>query len=98
MALYGDGGRVYAVGDGADAVDLQLDGLAGLDPAVVLEAAAAGHRARGDHVAGVEALAGGGVGEHRAERVLRVRGGALAPQLPVDAHAAAHRRPVRDGV
>ena len=64
----------------------------------MLEAAAAGHRSGGDDVAGVELLARRGVGEHRAERVLRVGGRALAPQLAVDAHAAALGGPVGNGV
>src|SRR3954453_6305719 len=41
----------------ADAVDLELDGLPGPDPAVELQTAAAGHRAGRDDVAGVELLA-----------------------------------------
>src|SRR5665811_516750 len=57
------------VGDRADPVDLQLHRLSGAQPAVVLEAAAAGHRPGRDHVARPEPLARGGVGDHRADLV-----------------------------
>src|SRR5439155_15934453 len=78
----------------ADAVDLELDRLAGLDPAVELQATAAGHRPGRDDVAGHQLLALGGVGEHLADVVLRAGGAAFAPQLAVDAHAAGRLLPV----
>jgi hypothetical protein len=49
-AMYGDPGVAHS----ADPVDFQLHRLAGLDPAVELEAAAARHRLSRDHVARLE--------------------------------------------
>src|SRR5437870_11793866 len=72
------GGRAFdGVRNGADAVDLELDGLARLDPAVELQAAAAGHGSGRDDVAGLEALARGRVGEHVADVVRGAGGRAL---------------------
>ena len=78
----------------ADPVDLQLDRLPGADPAAELQPAAAGHRPGRDHVAGLQPLAGRGVGQHRADVVGGAGGGSLAPELTVDPDPAGRRLPV----
>ena len=66
----------------------------GSDPAVELEAAAAGHRPGRDHVAGLEPLARRGVGQHRADVVGGAGGRPLAPELAVDPDPAGRGLPV----
>ena len=87
----GHGGRADRVGERADAVDLELDGLAGLDPAVELEAAAAGHRPGRDHVAGVELLAG--ATRRRASRRACAAGRRSCPRTTARRRRARGRSP-----
>src|SRR5215467_1680617 len=91
----GGGGWADPVAEGADLVELQLHGLPRLDPAVELEATATGQGAGREGIAGLESLARGGVGQHRAKVMGGARGASLAPDLAIDPNPSRHRLPVR---
>src|SRR5689334_2002478 len=81
--------RADRVGQRPDALELELDDIARPDPAVELEAAAAGQRAPGEHVTRAERLAARGERHEVAEGERRAGGGGLAPRRAVDADGAA---------
>src|ERR1700741_229622 len=82
-----------AVSQDADAFDLELDDVVGVEEAQMLEAAAVADRARAEELSGMQCLGARGVRDAVLELPVHVARVAAAPFLAVHAHR--HRQAIR---
>src|SRR5437868_4979750 len=78
----------------SDPVDLELEFVALLQPAIELETRSARRGSRAEHLARMKGLRERGVGDQVGKAVMHVRGGVLPPDLAVHAHGHAEVRGV----